>query len=178
MFVNNTGFNYYFNYLLTEMPIELGYFQYFVQLPDIRKAIHVGSMKWNSGDEVRYKNEWWPVVMPLWILWPICNKICLIIFRLKNIFSEILCNQLSRGLKSFSSIISKKHFISENIWIMISSNDNHLVKSNVIHSSNYRVLIYNGQLDIIIGWPLSDNFVRSLQWSGSKKFINATREKW
>ena len=49
--------NYYFNYLLTKMPVELGYFQYFVQLPDIRKAIHVGSMKWNSGDEVRQKTN-------------------------------------------------------------------------------------------------------------------------
>ena len=53
MFVNTTGFNYYFNYLVTRMPTELGYFDKYVQLPKVRKAIHVGAMKWNTGDEVR-----------------------------------------------------------------------------------------------------------------------------
>ena len=54
IFVNTTGFEYYFNYLLTKMPANLGYFNNYVQLPQVRKAIHVGTMKWNSGDEVKY----------------------------------------------------------------------------------------------------------------------------
>ena len=54
LFANTTGFNYYFNYLLTEMPAELSYFHNYVQLPKVRKALHVGSMKWNSGDEVKF----------------------------------------------------------------------------------------------------------------------------
>ena len=53
MFVNTTGFRYYFNYLLTEMPSELGYYSSYIQLPKVRKAIHVGSRKWNTGDEVK-----------------------------------------------------------------------------------------------------------------------------
>ena len=53
MFVNTTGFRYYFNYLLTEMPSELGYYSSYIQLPKVRKAIHVGARKWNTGDEVK-----------------------------------------------------------------------------------------------------------------------------
>ena len=60
MFVNTTGFNYYFNYLITEMPTELGYFDNYVQLSRVRKAIHVGSMKWNTGDEVRNQKITFP----------------------------------------------------------------------------------------------------------------------
>ena len=53
MFVNTTGFRYYFNYLLTEMPSELGYYSSYIQLSKVRKAIHVGTRKWNTGDEVK-----------------------------------------------------------------------------------------------------------------------------
>ena len=53
MFVNTTGFRYYFNYLLTEMPSELGYYSSYVQLSKVRNAIHVGTRKWNTGDEVK-----------------------------------------------------------------------------------------------------------------------------
>ena len=59
MFVNTTGFNYYFNYLLTEMPAELSYYHNYVQLPKVRNAIHVGTMKWNSGDEVKRLFLWY-----------------------------------------------------------------------------------------------------------------------
>ena len=52
MFVNTTGFRYYFNYLLTEMPSELGYYSSYIQLSKVRKAIHVGTTKWHTGDEV------------------------------------------------------------------------------------------------------------------------------
>ena len=44
--------------------------------------------------------------------------------------------------------------------------------------AGYQVLIYSGQLDIIIANTLTDNFVKSLEWSGKDDFAAAPREKW
>lgn len=43
---------------------------------------------------------------------------------------------------------------------------------------HYRVLIYNGQLDIIVAYPLTENFLQHLQWSGAKKYVTAPRKIW
>lgn len=43
---------------------------------------------------------------------------------------------------------------------------------------NYRVLIYNGQLDIIVAYPLTENYLKTLIWSGSVEYQNATRYQW
>lgn len=43
---------------------------------------------------------------------------------------------------------------------------------------HYRVLIYNGQLDIIVAYPLTENFLYNLQWSGSNKYMKASRKLW
>ncbi len=40
------------------------------------------------------------------------------------------------------------------------------------------MLIYNGQLDVIIAWPLTENFITSMKWSGAKKYLKAERTKW
>lgn len=43
---------------------------------------------------------------------------------------------------------------------------------------NYRVLIYNGQLDIIVAYPLTEEFLKNLQWSGSAEYGLAPRHIW
>ncbi|KAJ8313565.1 hypothetical protein KUTeg_008126 [Tegillarca granosa] len=43
---------------------------------------------------------------------------------------------------------------------------------------NYKVMIYNGQLDIIIAVPLSETFITSIPWKGQMKYRNATRFIW
>ncbi|BES89400.1 Carboxypeptidase [Nesidiocoris tenuis] len=43
---------------------------------------------------------------------------------------------------------------------------------------NYRVLLYSGELDIIVAYPLTTNFVKQLQWSGSKDYGSAKRKLW
>uniref|UniRef100_A0A1B6EFH6 Carboxypeptidase n=1 Tax=Clastoptera arizonana TaxID=38151 RepID=A0A1B6EFH6_9HEMI len=43
---------------------------------------------------------------------------------------------------------------------------------------NYRVLIYNGQLDIIVAYPFTVNFLNALNWSGSNEYKTALRNKW
>nr|CAH7712729.1 unnamed protein product [Callosobruchus chinensis] len=44
--------------------------------------------------------------------------------------------------------------------------------------SNYRVLFYNGQLDIIVAYPLTENFLQNLKFSGSDQYKNAKRSPW
>ena len=41
-----------------------------------------------------------------------------------------------------------------------------------------RVLIYNGQLDVIIAWPLTESFITSMKWSGAEDYLKARRTKW
>ncbi|XP_054156696.1 probable serine carboxypeptidase CPVL [Oppia nitens] len=43
---------------------------------------------------------------------------------------------------------------------------------------NYKVLIYSGQLDIIVAAPLTENFVRSIQWSKADQYKKAERIIW
>ncbi|XP_011630686.1 LOW QUALITY PROTEIN: venom serine carboxypeptidase-like [Pogonomyrmex barbatus] len=43
---------------------------------------------------------------------------------------------------------------------------------------HYKVLIYNGQLDIIVAYPLTENYLKHLQWSGAEKYAKAPRKIW
>lgn len=43
---------------------------------------------------------------------------------------------------------------------------------------HYRVLIYNGQLDIIVAYPLTVSFLQQLQWSGTEEYRAAPRFPW
>jgi vitellogenic carboxypeptidase-like protein len=43
---------------------------------------------------------------------------------------------------------------------------------------NYKVLIYSGQNDLILGASLTENFVNTLQWSGSNQYATAHRQIW
>lgn len=47
-----------------------------------------------------------------------------------------------------------------------------------ILNRGYRVMVYNGQLDIIIAYPLTENFVNSMDWKHAAEFKNATRHIW
>lgn len=44
--------------------------------------------------------------------------------------------------------------------------------------SEYRVLIYNGQLDIICAYPLTVNYLKNLQFTGARKYAKAPRCVW
>lgn len=44
--------------------------------------------------------------------------------------------------------------------------------------SNYRVLIYTGQLDIIVAYPLTENYLSNLNFTGAAAYRNATRYQW
>lgn len=40
------------------------------------------------------------------------------------------------------------------------------------------MVIYSGQLDVIIGAPLTERFLLELKWSHSKEYLNAQRKVW
>lgn len=44
--------------------------------------------------------------------------------------------------------------------------------------SHYRVLIYNGQLDIIVAYPLTINFLKNLNFDSAETYKTAKRYKW
>lgn len=43
---------------------------------------------------------------------------------------------------------------------------------------HYRVLLYNGQLDIILAYPYTENYLQKMQWSGAQKYAKAPRKLW
>ncbi|KAK7080869.1 hypothetical protein SK128_028084 [Halocaridina rubra] len=43
---------------------------------------------------------------------------------------------------------------------------------------NYKVMIYNGQLDVIIAYTLTENFLNSLNWSQAQKYKESPRHIW
>ncbi|XP_043265317.1 venom serine carboxypeptidase [Colletes gigas] len=45
-------------------------------------------------------------------------------------------------------------------------------------TQHYKVLLYNGQLDIIVAYPLTENYLRTLKWSGAEKYKTARRKLW
>lgn len=51
----------------------------------------------------------------------------------------------------------------------------HMVKELVEH---YRVQFYNGQLDVICAYPLTENFLRKMEWSGANEYRRKRRKIW
>lgn len=51
-------------------------------------------------------------------------------------------------------------------------------KVAAIANANYSVLIYNGQLDIIIAVPLTMEWVNQLNWIGRDELRRASRTVW
>ena len=41
-----------------------------------------------------------------------------------------------------------------------------------------QVLVYNGQLDVILAGPMCENFLRTIEWSGQSKYLEAERVIW
>ncbi|XP_077514994.1 putative serine carboxypeptidase CPVL [Amblyomma americanum] len=117
-FKNVTGLDFYYNFLLSREPKCFGYYHSFVDSPVVRRAIHVGNLTFNNGDETE----------------------------------SHLREDIMQSVKP---------------WL-----------ASLMDKPQYKVLIYNGQLDIIIAYPLTDSFVMSIPWSGKAAFDKAPRMIW
>jgi len=47
-----------------------------------------------------------------------------------------------------------------------------------IIESGYKVMIYNGQLDVIVAWPLTEKFLTTLDWSAAHNLTGTMRTQW
>ncbi|KAF6210949.1 hypothetical protein GE061_014062 [Apolygus lucorum] len=43
---------------------------------------------------------------------------------------------------------------------------------------HYRVLLFNGELDVVCPYPLAINYVRQLKWKGAEMYSKAQRKQW
>jgi len=117
-FANVTGYNYYFNYLVTEGPKDMEYYNDFVQLADTRRSIHVGDMTWHDGSVVE-----------------------------THLLKDVMRSDV-------------KPWIEELI------------------DQGYKVMIYNGLMDVIVAWPLTESFIASMKWNGAEDYLKAQRVQW
>jgi len=44
--------------------------------------------------------------------------------------------------------------------------------------NNYKVLVYNGQNDVILSGPVCENFLRTIQWDGQNQYLSAEKIIW
>lgn len=115
-FYNVTNTNNYYNFLLTEEPADFDYYGTALTDPVIRKAIHVGNLTYNSGEEVE----------------------------------KHLINDVMDTVKP---------------WVTVLMN-------------NYKVMMYTGQLDIIVAIPLTEAFLMTVPWTGLDRYKTADRMVW
>jgi len=45
-------------------------------------------------------------------------------------------------------------------------------------NNDYKVMIYNGQVDVIIAYPQTEEFISKLKWKGSEAYRQAKRVIW
>lgn len=115
MFKNFTGFDNYFDFLISSTPELDGNLVKLFARSDIRAAIHVGNITF--GDE--------------------------------NVEKYLMLDVMQ----------------SVGPWI-----------KNLL--STYRILFYNGQLDIIVAYPLTVNFLKHLNFNGAEQYRTAERRIW
>jgi vitellogenic carboxypeptidase-like protein len=117
-FYNVTGIRNYFNYLLTNEPVDQGYYVPFITRADRRQQIHVGNISYGSQSST---------------------------------VEEMLLNDVMQSMA---------------------------FKVEAIANANYSVLIYNGQLDVIIAVPLTMAWINELTWIGTDELRAAPRTVW
>lgn len=117
LFKNLTGFNYYFDYSFINSPNnDDGNLFDFLNQEAIRKAIHVGNLTFNSGEEAE-----------------------------ENLVEDVMDTVAP--------------------WI-----------SELLR--DIRVVFFNGQLDIIVAYPLTVNFLQNLKFSSDQEYKTAPRNIW
>ena len=52
------------------------------------------------------------------------------------------------------------------------------VQHNVYLAFSFQTLLYNGQLDVIVGAPLTERYLTVLPWSGLQQYLKTERMVW
>jgi vitellogenic carboxypeptidase-like protein len=115
-FTNITGLTFYYNFLYTTAPDDFSYYSSYLGMDDTRRAIHVGNLTYNEGNNVEMH----------------------------------IINDIMQSVKPWVATLM----------------------------DNYKVLMYSGQLDIIVAAPLTENFLQSVDWSKADQYKKADRFIW
>ncbi|XP_077563713.1 putative serine carboxypeptidase CPVL [Haemaphysalis longicornis] len=115
-FKNVTGYGSYYNVLLLEAPAIRNYFDDFVEIESVRRAIHVGSNTFNDRTAV----------------------------------VTHLIDDLMNSAKPYLPVLM----------------------------NNYKVLLYGGQLDIVVPYTSTVAFVSTIPWSGAEELEAAPSRIW
>lgn len=116
IFCNATGLKNIYNYLEDE-DNDPSYWEDFIQLDEVREALHVGAVSFGAQANYVY-----------YYLWDDITK-------------------------------SVAPWISELL-------------------SHYRVLIFNGQLDVVVAYPLTANYLQNLKFSAAEEYKTTERSIW
>lgn len=93
------------------------------------------------------------------------------------------------GDDKYVSLITKDHIrklihvgqrkyedCSDRVWIDFQQDFMQSMKPMIEELlEHYPIMFYSGQLDIIVAYPLSENFFQKLQWNGAEQYYNAKR---
>ncbi|GAB6024727.1 hypothetical protein CHUAL_009859 [Chamberlinius hualienensis] len=116
-YINFTQLHDTYNYLRYSEPADQDYYESFLQLPEVRKSIHVGNLTFNDGNTTQY----------------------------------YLLNDICQSTKP---------------WL------------ETLLENNFKILLYSGQVDVIVPYYISLNMIYTLNWKGSEDYKNATRQIW
>ncbi|KAF0754804.1 venom serine carboxypeptidase-like [Aphis craccivora] len=91
----------------------------------------------------------------------------------KYVQEPIMREALHVGQNPLNNGTSVEHHLTEDMMRSVAP-----WLAALLDAGQYRVLLYSGQLDIIVPYRGTMNMAKSLKWSGSERFQNATRTIW
>ena len=118
LFGKKSGLTFVYNYLLQGQPDLFNYYPKFLNLPKVRKMIHVGNLKYEDVSTTVYGH---------------------------------LKKDIPKTVKP---------------WI------------ESLLETGYKVMIYSGQVDIIIAYPQTEEFIANLNWKGRQEYHKVDRKIW
>ncbi|XP_063778038.1 probable serine carboxypeptidase CPVL isoform X2 [Pseudophryne corroboree] len=164
-FQNVTGCSNYFNFLQCQEPADQEYFGSFLGLSEVRRSIHVGNLTFNNGSEVEKH-----------LLLDVMKTIKPWLAVLMDNYRRPYIRSHGDGLHIFlatppgdagSPAPARAHDVSGSPGERRSSA--HEVLS---------VLLYSGQLDVIVAAPLTERFLQTVPWSRLEEYKKAERGVW
>lgn len=148
--------SYYFNattfaFCAPQEPEDQEYFSQFVTLPAVRRAIHVGNLTFHDGSEVEKH-----------LLQDVMKSI-------KPWLGVLMDNYRVRGVGLSTIVVCCLQCATVVECLGSSSNP---------FSPYIQVLIYSGQLDVIVAAPLTERFLPTVNWTGAAEYKTAPRFHW
>ncbi|XP_026688976.1 venom serine carboxypeptidase-like, partial [Diaphorina citri] len=77
------------------------------------------------------------------------------------------------GNTTYDTSVTEDVFLKNDIMGSVKGNIENILDSR---NPSYRVLFYSGQLDVIVAYPFTENFLRNLDFGGKETYLTASRE--